>query len=103
LKRVFVTGLGAVTPLGNAVRTTWDAAVAGRSGIDFIRSFDASGFPVRVAAEVDAPLGAVRLVLPVRHGPGEVGRGATFFFTLRPGLKLDPAAIAKPAEKIEAK
>ena len=47
-----MTGLGAVTPLGNDWRTTWDSAVAGRSGIDFIRSFDASGFPVRIAAEV---------------------------------------------------
>jgi 3-oxoacyl-[acyl-carrier-protein] synthase II len=52
MRRVVVTGLGAVTPLGNDVRSTWEAAVAGRSGIDFIRSFDASGFPVRVAAEV---------------------------------------------------
>jgi 3-oxoacyl-[acyl-carrier-protein] synthase II len=52
VRRVAVTGLGAVTPLGNDARATWDAAVAGRSGIDFIRSFDASGFPVRVAAEV---------------------------------------------------
>ena len=41
-----------MTPLGNDARSTWDAAVAGRSGIDWIRSFDASGFPVRVAAEV---------------------------------------------------
>jgi 3-oxoacyl-[acyl-carrier-protein] synthase II len=49
---VAVTGLGAVTPLGNDWRTTWDAAVAGRSGIDFIQAFDASDFPVRVAAEV---------------------------------------------------
>src|SRR2546421_559134 len=52
MRRVVVTGLGAVTPLGNDWRTTWDAAVAGRSGIDFIHSFDASGFPVRIAAEV---------------------------------------------------
>jgi 3-oxoacyl-[acyl-carrier-protein] synthase II len=44
--------LGAVTPLGNDARASWDAAVAGRSGIDWIRSFDANGFPVRVAAEV---------------------------------------------------
>jgi len=49
---VVVTGLGAVTPLGNDVPTTWQAAVAGRSGIDFIRAFDAGGFPVRIAAEV---------------------------------------------------
>jgi 3-oxoacyl-[acyl-carrier-protein] synthase II len=52
LRRVFVTGLGAITPLGNDVPATWRAAVAGESGIDFIRSFDASGFPVRIAAEV---------------------------------------------------
>jgi 3-oxoacyl-[acyl-carrier-protein] synthase II len=52
VKRVAVTGLGAVTPLGNDARATWDAAVAGRSGIDWIRSFDATDFPVRVAAEV---------------------------------------------------
>ena len=52
MRRVVVTGLGAVTPLGNDARSTWEAAVAGRSGIDFIKSFDASGFPVRIAAEV---------------------------------------------------
>ncbi len=52
MRRVVVTGLGAITPIGNDVPSTWDAAVAGRSGIDFIRSFDASGFPVRIAAEV---------------------------------------------------
>ena len=52
MRRVAVTGLGAVTPLGHDARTTWDAAVAGESGVDWIRSFDASGFPVRIASEV---------------------------------------------------
>jgi 3-oxoacyl-(acyl-carrier-protein) synthase len=52
VRRVAVTGLGAVTPLGNDAPSTWSAAVAGQSGIDFIKSFDASAFPVRVAAEV---------------------------------------------------
>src|SRR6266702_7065636 len=52
MRRVAVTGLGAVTPLGNDARATWRAAVAGESGIDWIRSFDASEFPVRIAAEV---------------------------------------------------
>ena len=52
MTRVVVTGLGAVTPLGHDAPSTWRAALAGESGIDFIRSFDASGFPVRVAAEV---------------------------------------------------
>ena len=45
MRRVVVTGLGAVTPVGSTARETWDSAVAGRSGIDFIRSFDASGYP----------------------------------------------------------
>src|SRR4029079_1103120 len=49
---VVVTGLGAVTPLGLDAQTTWDAAVAGTSGVDWIRSFDASDFPVRIASEV---------------------------------------------------
>jgi 3-oxoacyl-[acyl-carrier-protein] synthase II len=52
MRRVVITGMGAVSPLGNDLRATWRAAVAGESGIDFIRSFDTSGFPVRVAAEV---------------------------------------------------
>ena len=52
MRRVVVTGLGAVTPLGNDRRASWGAAVAGRSGIDFISTFDTSGFPVRIAAEV---------------------------------------------------
>jgi 3-oxoacyl-[acyl-carrier-protein] synthase II len=52
MRRVAVTGLGAVTPLGHDARATWDAAVAGTSGVDWIRSFDASGYPVRIASEV---------------------------------------------------
>src|SRR5213079_298024 len=52
MRRVVVTGLGAVTPIGADAPSTWRAAVAGESGIDFIKSFDASGFPVRVDAEV---------------------------------------------------
>jgi 3-oxoacyl-[acyl-carrier-protein] synthase II len=52
VRRVVVTGLGAVTPIGNDAPSTWRAAVAGESGIDFIRAFDASGFAVKVAAEV---------------------------------------------------
>ena len=52
MRRVAVTGLGAVTPLGNDAPSTWCAAVAGESGIDWIRAFDATGLPVRVAAEV---------------------------------------------------
>jgi 3-oxoacyl-[acyl-carrier-protein] synthase II len=52
VRRVVVTGLGAVTPLGNTAPETWRAALEGESGIDWIRAFDAGDFPVRVAAEV---------------------------------------------------
>jgi 3-oxoacyl-[acyl-carrier-protein] synthase II len=52
VRRVVVTGLGAVTPIGNDVETSWASALAGRSGVDWIRAFDPSEFPVRVAAEV---------------------------------------------------
>jgi 3-oxoacyl-[acyl-carrier-protein] synthase II len=52
VKRVAVTGLGAVTPLGLDVASTWEAALAGRSGIDWIGAFDTDGLPVRVAGEV---------------------------------------------------
>jgi beta-ketoacyl-acyl-carrier-protein synthase II len=52
MRRVAVTGLGAVTPLGHDARSTWEGAVAGRSGVDWIRSFDASEYQVRIAAEV---------------------------------------------------
>jgi beta-ketoacyl-acyl-carrier-protein synthase II len=52
MRRVVVTGLGAVTPLGLDARSTWEAALAGRSGVGFIEAFDATGFPVRIASEV---------------------------------------------------
>ncbi len=51
-RRVAITGIGLVTPVGNDVPTTWDALLAGRSGGAEISLFDASGFPVRIAAEV---------------------------------------------------
>ena len=52
LKRVVVTGLGAITPLGNDVASTWDAALAGKSGAAPITHFDASLFKTQFACEV---------------------------------------------------
>ena len=52
LKRVVVTGLGAITPLGNDVGTTWENAIAGKSGAGPITHFDASLFKTRFACEV---------------------------------------------------
>lgn len=52
LKRVVVTGLGAITPLGNDVETTWNAALNGVSGAGPITHFDASKFKTQFACEV---------------------------------------------------
>ncbi|MDX6444554.1 MAG: 3-oxoacyl-[acyl-carrier-protein] synthase [Blastocatellia bacterium] len=51
-RRVVVTGIGMVTPLGNTVEATWSALMAGKSGAGPITKFDTSGFPVRFACEV---------------------------------------------------
>jgi len=51
-RRVVVTGLGMVTPLGNTVADSWSGALAGRSGIGRITRFDTSGFPCSIAGSV---------------------------------------------------
>ncbi len=52
-RRVVVTGVGLVTPVGTGVTKTWDGLCAGKSGVGPITRFDASDFPVQIAAEVD--------------------------------------------------
>ena len=51
-RRVVVTGMGAVTPLGNDLASTWDGIVNGRSGIGPVTHFDASAFSTRIAGEI---------------------------------------------------
>ena len=51
-QRVFVTGLGVISPLGLDVQSTWKSIIAGKSGINFITAFDTEGFDTRFAAEV---------------------------------------------------
>ncbi len=51
-RRVVVTGLGLITPVGNTVETTWAALMSGRSGVDYIKKFDTEKFSVKFAAEV---------------------------------------------------
>jgi 3-oxoacyl-[acyl-carrier-protein] synthase II len=51
-RRVVVTGLGLVTPVGNSLESTWSALAAAKSGADYIRKFDTEKFPVRFACEV---------------------------------------------------
>ncbi len=52
MRRVVVTGLGALSPCGLDVSSNWAAVLAGRSGVGPITAFDASGWPVRIAGEV---------------------------------------------------
>jgi beta-ketoacyl-acyl-carrier-protein synthase II len=52
MRRVVITGLGAVTPVGNDVPMTWRALLSGQSGVATITHFDASALPIRIAGEV---------------------------------------------------
>jgi 3-oxoacyl-[acyl-carrier-protein] synthase II len=52
LKRVVITGLGAITPLGNTVDEFWKNIIAGKSGVDMITKFDTTNFKTKFAAEV---------------------------------------------------
>jgi 3-oxoacyl-[acyl-carrier-protein] synthase II len=52
LKRVVITGLGAITPIGNNLIEYWDALIKGKNGIDLISLFDASQYACKIAGEV---------------------------------------------------
>lgn len=52
MKRVVVTGMGVVSPVGNDLDTFWDSLISGKCGIDFITKFDTSEYKVKIAAEV---------------------------------------------------
>jgi len=75
-RRVAITGLGAVTPVGNDAESTWQSLVAGRSGIGQITTFDASTFPVRIAGMVkDFDLASY---VPDLHMARHLSRAARF-------------------------
>ncbi|AST58954.1 3-oxoacyl-(acyl-carrier-protein) synthase 2 [Thermoanaerobacterium thermosaccharolyticum] len=52
MNRVVITGIGAITPIGNSIDELWDSLINGRSGIDKITRFDVSSYPTKLAAEV---------------------------------------------------
>ncbi|MDE0934840.1 MAG: beta-ketoacyl-[acyl-carrier-protein] synthase family protein [Mariniblastus sp.] len=51
-RRVVVTGVGVINPLGNDIETVWSAIKEGKSGVDYTTIFDASNFPTRISAEI---------------------------------------------------
>src|SRR5690606_2864850 len=52
MKRVVVTGLGTVNPLGNDIETTWDSLVAGKGAVGLVTRFDVTQFRAQCGAEV---------------------------------------------------
>ena len=72
-KRVVITGMGVVTPLGNTVDAYWEALCAGRSGITRLTAFDASQYPAQIAGEVKDKLGKDIRYLDVGGGYGTPG------------------------------
>ena len=51
-RRVVVTGMGMISPIGHTVEESWQAAVAGRSGIGLNESFDTTDYPVKICGSV---------------------------------------------------
>ena len=51
-RRVVITGLGCISPLGNDIQSTWEAVIAGKSGVGLITHFDTTDFRTQIAAEV---------------------------------------------------
>ncbi len=76
MSRVAITGLGAVTPVGNDVESTWASLVAGRSGVGPLTTFDATTFPVRIAGLVKGFDVRARLRDP--HDARHLSRAAGF-------------------------
>ncbi len=94
MRRVVITGVGAVTPLGNDIATTWQAICAGQSGVRPITRFDASGYAVRIAGEVQD------FVLDAAIDPREARRASQYVrYALNASLEalrnaqLDPTTM----------
>ncbi len=92
-RRVVITGMGAVTPLGESLDQTWESLMRSQSGIDYISLFDASSFPVKIAAEVKS-FDEAKLGIPEELKPF-AGRATKFCISAaqeairRAGINLD--------------
>ena len=53
MRRVVVTGLGTINPLGNTVETSWNALINSESGISKISKFEVSNYPCKIAGSID--------------------------------------------------
>ncbi|EIV94866.1 beta-ketoacyl synthase [Frankia sp. QA3] len=102
MRRVVITGAGAVTPLGNDAAGTWRGLAAGRSGIGPLTSFDTTGFPVRIGAMVKGfdPATAIPARVGRRHlsRVGQFGVAAAYEAQRSAGLD-GPAGAVPPDER----
>jgi len=93
LPEIVITGLGILSPIGIGREAFWDALLTGRSGVGPIRSFDASGLPIRIAAEVSDfdPKAYVRprKSLKVMARDAQLGVAASVLAMEDAGLKRD--------------
>ncbi len=64
MRRVVVTGLGTINPLGNSVNTSWDSLINSKSGISNISKFDVEGYPCKIAGTVEDDLINEEIVTP---------------------------------------
>jgi 3-oxoacyl-[acyl-carrier-protein] synthase II len=97
-RRVAITGIGLVTPVGNDVATTWSALLAGRSGGAPITIFDASGFPVRIASEVkgfDDDAAGDRKLLKLTTRPHRFALAAAEQAFVDAGIRPTPATATR--------
>jgi 3-oxoacyl-[acyl-carrier-protein] synthase II len=87
-KRVVITGIGIVSPVGNTREASWSAAVDGKSGIDGITLFDASDSSVRFAGEVKNFQATAPLAKPI-YPRGKDQPGATYAVTPKDAKRMD--------------
>jgi 3-oxoacyl-[acyl-carrier-protein] synthase II len=103
MRRVVITGIGAVTPLGNDAASTWQGLATGRSGIGPMTSFDVTGFPVRIAAEVKDfdPVTAIPARVGRKHlsRVGEFGVAAAYEAQQQAGLDETADRLYPPDER----
>ena len=102
-RRVVVTGLGLVSPVGNTVAAGWDNLVAGRSGIDLITKFDAAAFACRFAGEVKGfDIEAYMPAKEARHMDTFIhyGMAASIQAVQDAGLPVGAALTEETAERI---
>ena len=78
VRRVVITGMGLLTPLGRGIKENWDKLVAGKSGVSLIKSFDVTDYPSRIAGQIPFGKGENEVDLDALISPKEQRRNDPF-------------------------